>query len=278
MLTVHKIAIYVAFVLLTAWLVLGSWHSSHNFLSFSQYRNAATEEHGARHDAAKEKEKTDEALARYTWWLTFFTCILAFATVGLGVATIGLYLTGEKQIGVAEKAANAAAKSADHVATAERPYIFGGFGRRRYEIEPDLSEFFVATVTMANYGRTPGFLKRIEVGTGKLGNLPEDPAYENEFIISDLYFPGMTMADVRETRAFARIPADGNHVVFQPSFMKMFSEMNIIAGRSIVSTLRFLQMASTFSMSPLNPAALTGLLTTAKPNNAMLPQMSPRQR
>jgi hypothetical protein len=48
------------------------------------------------------KAKSDEALARYTLWLTTFTGILAFATVGLGIATVGLYAAGEKQFRLAQ--------------------------------------------------------------------------------------------------------------------------------------------------------------------------------
>jgi hypothetical protein len=47
------------------------------------------------------KEKPEQALARYTLWLTVFTGVLAFATVGLGIATVGLYAAGEKQFGLA---------------------------------------------------------------------------------------------------------------------------------------------------------------------------------
>jgi hypothetical protein len=59
--------------------------------------HTVTVEHPAKHDATEEKEKADEALARYTFWLTVFTGVLAFATVGLGIATVGLYLTGESK-------------------------------------------------------------------------------------------------------------------------------------------------------------------------------------
>src|ERR1700733_2459461 len=54
------------------------------------------------------KEKSNEALARYTLWLTMFTGVMAFATVGLGIATVGLYATGEKQIKIALRTAQAA--------------------------------------------------------------------------------------------------------------------------------------------------------------------------
>jgi hypothetical protein len=68
---------------------------------------------------------------------------------------------------------------------------------------------------MANYGRTPGFIKYIRVGTCSPSNIPDDPVYGRRFPISDLFFPEMKMTDVRGTVAFVTIPASGKHVVFQ---------------------------------------------------------------
>src|SRR5262249_29809426 len=51
---------------------------------------------------------THDPVAFYTFILAIFTAVLAISTVGLGVATIGLYRAGERQIAVAEIAANAA--------------------------------------------------------------------------------------------------------------------------------------------------------------------------
>jgi hypothetical protein len=64
--------------------------------------DTAAKKQPAKHSATEEKEKADEALARYTFWLTLFTGVLAFATICLGVATVGLYLTGEKQAMIAK--------------------------------------------------------------------------------------------------------------------------------------------------------------------------------
>src|SRR5947209_2772591 len=94
----HKIAVSVAFVLLSAWVL---WQSLQIPQLSIQYRGAATEEHSPSRYTEEEKKQTDEALARYTGWLTFFTGILAFATIGLGVATLGMYLISKRQIGLA---------------------------------------------------------------------------------------------------------------------------------------------------------------------------------
>jgi hypothetical protein len=69
------------------------------------------------------KEKTDEALARYTFWLTIVTGIMAFATIGLGIATVGLYVTGEKQVEAARTAADAALRQANAMIAIESPIL-----------------------------------------------------------------------------------------------------------------------------------------------------------
>jgi hypothetical protein len=97
----HKIAVIIAFLLLSAWLIFSSWKSPQTIQTVIQYSGTTAEHRSASDQAAQEKEKTDEALARYTWWLTFFTGILAFATIGLGISTLGLYLAGERQLKLA---------------------------------------------------------------------------------------------------------------------------------------------------------------------------------
>jgi hypothetical protein len=78
-----------------------------------QAPNAAVHHQDTPAKETRGKDHSAEvALAAYTWWLTFFTGMLALATVGLGIATVGLYLTGEKQIEVAQKTAEAAELSA----------------------------------------------------------------------------------------------------------------------------------------------------------------------
>lgn len=47
---------------------------------------------------ATQKESTEQAIARYNWWLTIFTGVLAVATLGLVVATAGLYFAGRRQL------------------------------------------------------------------------------------------------------------------------------------------------------------------------------------
>ena len=154
-----------------------------------------------------------------------FAATVAVATIRFWNSAAALAKFAKEQAGdmkstiaAAQKAADAAEQSANHVSRAERPYIFGGFGKREVATEEDRGEYIAAVVTMANYGRTPGVLKTIKVGTAKLSELPDLPVYQDEFFISDLFFPGMTMQDVRPTRAHVKIPADGDYAVFQRVF------------------------------------------------------------
>jgi hypothetical protein len=75
----HKIGVYIAFTLLTGWLLFGSWQlpqpASGNYAS-----HQATNEEG-------EKLSIDRRIARYTFWLAGFTAVLAFSTIGLWIAT-----------------------------------------------------------------------------------------------------------------------------------------------------------------------------------------------
>jgi hypothetical protein len=93
----HTAAVYVAFALLTGWLLIGSWQSSQ--YSPTQYRGATTEERGANHQSVEERHQaTEEAIAYYNKWLMFFTAILAIATIGLGVATLGMYSLAREEL------------------------------------------------------------------------------------------------------------------------------------------------------------------------------------
>ena len=171
------------------------------------------------------KHPNEFVIAVATVVVAAFTAILAVATIRFWNSTAALAKFATAQAGdmkssmaAAQKAADAAGKPANHVSSAERPYIFGGFGKREVGTEEDRGEYIAAVVTMANYGRTPGVLKTIKVGTAKLSELPDVPVYQDEFFISDLFFPGMSLKDVRLTRAQVKIPADGDHAVFQRVF------------------------------------------------------------
>jgi hypothetical protein len=115
------------------------------------------------------KEKADEALARYTFWLTVFTGILALATVGLGAATIGLYTAGEKQIAVTAKAADAAQKSAEIAESAllnvEVAYPYAVIRDHGIQVEHGrIRSVTIGTVVnfyFTNHGRTPADITEV---------------------------------------------------------------------------------------------------------------------
>jgi hypothetical protein len=134
-------------------------------------------------------------------YVALFTAFLFVSTTALWWST--------RQLWAATKVAS------EHIPRVERAYIYGGFGRRQLLLNSNGGFDVLSRVTMANYGRTPGFIRYIEVGWCKLSELPDRPTYTDIFQISDLYFPGMTMNDVRFTRAAVTIPCDGQHAVFQ---------------------------------------------------------------
>jgi hypothetical protein len=94
----YKIAISLAFALLTLWILWSSLQSTRP--SIQNYSETAENRSTSSH-SIEEREKPEEALARYTWWLTAFTCVLAFATIGLGAATLWLCLASERQFRLA---------------------------------------------------------------------------------------------------------------------------------------------------------------------------------
>jgi hypothetical protein len=109
-------------------------------------------------------------------------------------------------------------RSTDHsTRISERAYIYGGI-KFCHLIEKDGVRYVEIIISMANYGKTAGFIKHIETGSCRLEDVLEAPFYTDCFAVSDLYFPQMTMAEVRATRAVVRIPTDGSHVVFQRVF------------------------------------------------------------
>lgn len=71
-------------------------------------------------EADARKEKADEALARYTYWLTVLTGVVGAATVGLVIATALVYITGEKQLGVI---GDLSKRQADDTRTLQRAYL-----------------------------------------------------------------------------------------------------------------------------------------------------------
>jgi hypothetical protein len=133
--------------------------------------------------------------------------MLAFSTVALWWST--------RQLWAVTKI------TAAHIPTVERAFIHGGVHPDGRSVVRDGEKIVSIRVrfSMANYGKTPGFIKSVKVGRGKLSGLSDDPIYFDDIPVSDLYFPMMTMSDLRyPDDVEITVPADGEHVVFQRVF------------------------------------------------------------
>jgi hypothetical protein len=146
--------------------------------------DAAYEQRTSQHEAKSKKEETDEALARYTFWLTGFTGVLALATIGLGSATLGLYLTGEKQVRFTQS--NFAAQSRQTQASievSERAFVAGERAWIRVDVRNNGSLVFDGNgnarinllFTLTNTGNSPATKVRIHthVFLGNVVNFTE---------------------------------------------------------------------------------------------------------
>jgi hypothetical protein len=145
--------------------------------------------------------KIGGAVTRAEFWTALATIFIAIFTFTLKRSTDNLWTITKI--------------TAEHIPRIERAYIYGGFGGR-LAVPDGQGGFNIATaVSMANYGKTPGFIRFIEYGSCHLNDLPVRPEYQRSTPISDLYFPEMTMKEVRLTNATLLIPGDGSHAVFQ---------------------------------------------------------------
>jgi hypothetical protein len=95
--------------------------------------------------SAKEENKTDEAIAEYTFWLTAFTGILAIATVGLAVYTARLH--------AATAGLKSLAESQEKLTkTIQRAHVWADIGSiRSLTGEPG----FVPRIVIRNSGHLP---------------------------------------------------------------------------------------------------------------------------
>ena len=133
-----------------------------------------------------------------------FTIILAFSTIALWVST--------------RDAALAAKAAAEHIPIVERAFIHGGVHPKGRTLVCD-GEKIRVRFSMANYGKTPAFIKSVKVGSAQFKGLSEVPNYSKDVPVLDLFFPLMTMDEVRLLdNVEVTVPADGNYVVFQRVF------------------------------------------------------------
>jgi hypothetical protein len=128
-------------------------------------------------------------------------------------------ITARRAAIAARRSANAARKSAEHIPIVERAFIHGGVHPNGCKAINDGRDIEIK-FSLANYGKTPGFIRYMKFGNCKLEDLPADPDLREfkEYQVLDLYFPQMKMEEVRTDTAEIVIPADGKHVVFQRVF------------------------------------------------------------
>jgi hypothetical protein len=198
----HKIAAAIAFVLLTAWLLIGSWQSSRH-----QPAEARAAYNGANKNEAKPQEGefwnwlTHDAAGFFTLWLV----LVGGGQVGLflwQLRLIGKSLTDAKIAAEAAKtAANAGTRQAkvaeDAFTKLERPYVFI-FDVSKLAIDtksPVGNPTVYVTYSVANYGKTPAIIKHAggimhaakHTGAGETG--PDTPVpfpYNHNLIISPI--------------------------------------------------------------------------------------------
>jgi hypothetical protein len=109
---VAGIAFLLALILLTAW---RSYKQQHQ----TNYQ-ASSEESDEKPNGATPPEKSDEAIVRYTLWLTIFTGVLAF----VALVQIGFLISADRISAEAAAAAGQAAKTAkDTLTAANRPWV-----------------------------------------------------------------------------------------------------------------------------------------------------------
>ena len=158
--------------------------------------------------------------------VSFYTFILALFTGALVCVSfvqirylIRAEITARRAAIAARRAANAARKSAEHIPIVERAFIHGGVHPNGREAINDGRNIEIK-FSLANYGKTPGFIRYMKFGSCKLEDLPSEPDYREwkVYPVLDLYFPQMKMEEVRTDTAKIVIPADGKHVVFQRVF------------------------------------------------------------
>jgi hypothetical protein len=192
-------------------------------LSSSQRQPAETKSR----DEAGDKDKTHPPNGSLWDWVahdaaSFFTLAL-FLVGGFQLALFWWQLRLMRgAIAPAQQAADAAKIAAEHIPTVERAFIHGGVhpnGRSVIRDEAGKPIGIKVKFSMANYGKTPGFITSVKIGRGKLSELGDDPIYSKDIPVSDLYFPMMTMNDLRyPDDVEITVPADGEHVVFQRVF------------------------------------------------------------
>jgi hypothetical protein len=123
--------------------------------------------------AVAAKEKSDEALARYTLWLTIFTAVLAF----VALVQIGFLITADQTAAdaaeAAKNSAEAAKQSANAVVNVERPFFFV-LAKPVATVPKDATDQAAPNIayTITNMGRVPAIIHLLYADCRLLDVLP----------------------------------------------------------------------------------------------------------
>jgi len=123
------------------------------------------------------------------WFVAIFTLLLVYVTYRLVTSTNRLWEAGERQLKIAETAANAAtvaaeaaSRSAAISANVERPYVYVSDIELKeipgFEQKDPPTKTYIPVFIFTNYGRTPAFVTRIGYKHAIVGELPEVPVYK----------------------------------------------------------------------------------------------------
>lgn len=136
-------------------LVFGTYLIVAVFLGFVLWQSLFSNPHAVSPEPAANVVGAEDPIATYTRWLAVFTALLV-------AATVALFVSGERNVKVAEAAADAAKRSADAVASLERPYFFNLpkiEGKVSKEGPFDAVTPPIVHYTVHNIGRAPGILR-----------------------------------------------------------------------------------------------------------------------
>jgi hypothetical protein len=113
------------------------------------------------------KDETDEALARYTFWLAILTGGLVIVSAGQGY----FLLRADKTARITAEAAQAQTQNFEKL---ERPYVYI-FDPAGLEFEHNREDpYYYVKYKVANYGKTPATIEALLVGVN-VGQSPSEP-------------------------------------------------------------------------------------------------------
>jgi hypothetical protein len=166
----HKIAVSVAFVLLAAWLLVGSLQPSP-----LPSQGQSTTEHSTEQNKGGIRE---------TWWqraindpTAFFTLWVAVFTAVLSVSTIGLLRATRRSTNIAERA----------LTDLERPWLFHEGTAIEWRGQPGGSSptnNFWINFKFKNVGRAPALTEECLFQVCEKAKLPSIPSYSSEVRLS----------------------------------------------------------------------------------------------